>query len=77
MEKSLQLIDFTSTTDNRIAQVHDYNNVSMFKIDPGMKKATKEIITIFGANYPELLSTKFFHQRALDYGLGIHIFQNY
>lgn len=60
MEKSLQLIDFTSTTDNRIAQVHDYNNVSMFKIDPGMKKATKEIITIFGANYPELLSTKFF-----------------
>ena len=59
MEKSLQLIDFTSTTDNRIAQVHDYNNVSMFKIDPGMK-ATKEIITIFGANYPELLSTKFF-----------------
>ncbi|RCK63690.1 Phosphatidylinositol transfer protein SFH5 [Candida viswanathii] len=60
MEKSLQLIDFTSKDNNKIAQVHDYNNVSIFRIDPGMKKATKEIITIFGDNYPELLSTKFF-----------------
>ena len=42
----------------------------MFKIDPGM--TTKEIITIFGANYPELLSTKFFINVPLDYGLGIH-----
>ncbi|KAL6449547.1 SFH5 Phosphatidylinositol transfer protein SFH5 [Candida maltosa Xu316] len=61
MEKSLQLIDFTSSDgENKIAQVHDYNNVSMFRIDPGMKQATKEIISIFGENYPELLSTKFF-----------------
>ena len=60
MEKSLQLIDFTNKDNNRIAQVHDYNNVSILRIDPGMKKATKEIITIFGDNYPELLSTKFF-----------------
>ena len=44
MEKSLQLIDFTSTTDNRIAQVHDYNNVSMFKIDPGMKKLQRKLL---------------------------------
>ena len=60
MEKSLQLIDFTSVDNNKIGQIHDYNNVSMFKIDPGMKQATKEIIEIFGNNYPELLSTKFF-----------------
>ncbi|ABN65091.2 predicted protein [Scheffersomyces stipitis CBS 6054] len=60
MEKSLQLVDFTDPKNNKIAQVHDYNNVSMFKVDKGMRAATKEIIKIFGDNYPELLSTKFF-----------------
>lgn len=60
MEKSLQLIDFTSKDNHKIGQIHDYNNVSMFRIDPGMKQATKEIIDIFGSNYPELLSTKYF-----------------
>ncbi|CAI5757423.1 unnamed protein product [Candida verbasci] len=60
MEKSLQLIDFSSVENNKIGQIHDYKNVSMFKIDPNMKVATKEIIEIFGNNYPELLSTKFF-----------------
>ncbi|ODV79175.1 CRAL/TRIO domain-containing protein [Suhomyces tanzawaensis NRRL Y-17324] len=60
MEKSLGLIDFTDPHNSKIGQVHDYKGVSMFKIDPGMKAATKEIVTIFGDNYPELLSTKFF-----------------
>ncbi|RLV89704.1 Phosphatidylinositol transfer protein SFH5 [Spathaspora sp. JA1] len=60
MERSLSLIDLCDPKHNKIAQVHDYNNVSMFKIDPDMKVATKQIIEIFGANYPELLSTKFF-----------------
>lgn len=60
MEKSLQLIDVTDATNHKIGQIHDYNNVSMLRMDPGMKAATKEIIQIFGDNYPELLSTKFF-----------------
>lgn len=60
MERSLLLIHFTEKSNSKIAQVHDYNNVSMFRMDPGMKSATKEIIQIFGDNYPELLSTKFF-----------------
>ena len=60
MEKALQLVDFTDSKNHKIAQIHDYNNVSMFRIDPGMKAATKEIIEIFGQNYPELLSTKYF-----------------
>ncbi|KAI3402702.2 SFH5 [Candida oxycetoniae] len=60
MEKTLQLIDFQDSNNNKIGQIHDYNNVSLFKIDPGMKHATKEVIEIFGSNYPELLSTKFF-----------------
>lgn len=60
MERALQLLDFTNPDLNRIAQVHDYKNVSILRIDPGMRAATKEIIKIFGDNYPELLSTKFF-----------------
>lgn len=60
MERSLALLDFTNPDKCKIAQVHDYNNVSMFRMDPGMKAATKEIITIFGDNYPEFLSKKYF-----------------
>lgn len=60
MERSLLLLDFSDTNNSKIAQVHDYNNVSMFRMDPGMKSATKEIITVFSDNYPELLSKKYF-----------------
>lgn len=60
MERSLVLLNFTDLDNNKIAQVHDYKNVSMFRIDPGMKAATKEIITVFSDNYPELLSKKYF-----------------
>lgn len=60
MERSLLLVDFTNPDNCKVAQVHDYNNVSMFRMDPGMKAATKEIIAIFGDNYPELLTKKYF-----------------
>lgn len=60
MEKALQALDFADPDNNRIAQVHDYNDVLMLRMDPGMKSATKEIITIFQDNYPELLSIKLF-----------------
>lgn len=60
MERALALVDFTDADNCKIAQVHDYNNVSMFRMDPGMKAATKEIIQVFGDNYPELLSKKYF-----------------
>ncbi|GEQ68394.1 hypothetical protein JCM33374_g2062 [Metschnikowia sp. JCM 33374] len=60
MERSLALLDFTNKDNCKAAQVHDYYNVSMFRMDPGMKAATKEIIQVFGDNYPELLSKKYF-----------------
>lgn len=60
MEKALLFIDFTDPNNHKIVQIHDYNQVSMFKVDKNMRKSTKEIIKIFGDNYPELLSTKFF-----------------
>lgn len=60
MEKSLLFADFTDPTNHKIAQVHDYNNVSMLRMDPNVKASTKQIIAIFGANYPESLAVKFF-----------------
>lgn len=60
MERALLRCDFSDPANNRIAQIHDYHNVSMWRMDPQMKAATKEIITIFSDHYPELLSTKFF-----------------
>lgn len=60
MEKSLLFLDFTDSKNHKIVQIHDYNHVSMFGVDKNMRKSTKAIIKIFGDNYPELLSTKFF-----------------
>lgn len=68
MERSLALLDFTDKDNCKAAQVHDYNNVSMFRMDPGMKAATKDIIQVFGDNYPELLSKKYFVNVALIMG---------
>lgn len=60
MERSLELLDFVDPDNNKIVQVHDYNNVSMLRMDPSIKAVTKKIIPLFGDNYPELLSIKFF-----------------
>lgn len=60
MERSLALLDFTDSENSKMAQVHDYKGVSMFRIDSDMKAATKEIVKVFSDHYPELLSKKFF-----------------
>lgn len=60
MERALTLVDFNDPSNHKIAQVHDYNNASMFRMDPGMKATTKQIISLFAESYPELLSSKFF-----------------
>lgn len=60
MERALVLIDFTDPDNHQVSQVHDYNNVSFFRMDPNVKNSTKEIIKIFSDNYPELLHAKFF-----------------
>lgn len=54
MEKSLQLIDFTSKDNHKIGQIHDYNNVSMFRIDPGMNKRQRKslrFLVVITLNY--------------------------
>lgn len=60
MERSLTAVDFTSADNHKVAQIHDHNGFSMFKMDASLKAVTKEIVLIFEANYPELLSVKFF-----------------
>ncbi|KAE8542646.1 phosphatidylinositol transfer protein SFH5 [Cryptococcus gattii VGV] len=45
---------------HRIAQVHLYEGVSFLRMDPHVKAASKATIEIMAANYPELLSRKFF-----------------
>lgn len=60
MERSIALLDFEDETNNYIAQVHDYNGVSMWRMDPAIKKCTKQVIAVFQKYYPELLSEKYF-----------------
>lgn len=60
MERSLALLTFTDGHNSKMAQVHDYKGASIFRVDPDMKAATKEIIQLFSDHYPELLSKKFF-----------------
>ncbi|GAA6000358.1 Sfh5p [Rhodotorula paludigena] len=41
-------------------QVHDYLNVSMLRMDPDVKAASKKTIELMSAHYPEWLCRKFF-----------------
>ncbi|KAF6806077.1 Phosphatidylinositol transfer protein sfh5 [Colletotrichum sojae] len=44
----------------QMIQVHDYLNVSFLRMDPAVKKASSETITVFAMAYPELLNHKYF-----------------
>ncbi|KAM3447122.1 hypothetical protein MY3296_009022 [Beauveria thailandica] len=44
----------------QMIQVHDYLNVSFFRMDPAVKAASKETIQTFSMAYPELLAHKYF-----------------
>ncbi|KAK9237986.1 CRAL-TRIO domain-containing protein [Lipomyces kononenkoae] len=59
MEKGLRLLDFSSKR-TQISQVHDYLNVSFFRMDPHAKKASKATVALFQRHYPELLGKKYF-----------------
>lgn len=60
MEKGLQLLDFADDANDYMTQVHDYKGVSMWKMDPQIKKCTKSVIEVFQKYYPELLYAKYF-----------------
>lgn len=45
---------------HQMLQVHDYQSVSFFRMDPAVKAASKETIETFSMAYPELLAHKYF-----------------
>lgn len=69
MELSVQKLKLDQVTEPipeggedpyQMIQVHDYQNVSFFRMDPSVKAASKETISIFSMAYPELLAHKYF-----------------
>ncbi|KAL6691860.1 CRAL-TRIO domain-containing protein [Trichoderma pleuroticola] len=48
------------TDKHQMLQVHDYRSVSFFRMDPSVKAASKETISVFSMAYPELLAHKYF-----------------
>lgn len=68
MELALQTLSIstasapiTATHDPyKITQVHDYKSISFFSQSGVVKSASKETISVFAQNYPELLKEKFF-----------------
>ncbi|KIM99531.1 hypothetical protein OIDMADRAFT_200587 [Oidiodendron maius Zn] len=69
MELSVKELDLPSATEKipengadpyRMVQVHDYLNISFFRMDSSVKAASKETIEVFSMAYPELLKEKFF-----------------
>ncbi|KND91893.1 Phosphatidylinositol transfer protein sfh5 [Tolypocladium ophioglossoides CBS 100239] len=45
---------------HQMLQVHDYQSVSFFRMDPDVKAASKDTIQVFSMAYPELLAHKYF-----------------
>ena len=69
MELSVQKLKLDQVTEPipeggedpyQMIQVHDYQNVSFFRMDPAVKAASKETIAVFSMAYPELLAHKYF-----------------
>ncbi|KAM0415731.1 hypothetical protein ACHAPT_013316 [Fusarium lateritium] len=69
MELSIQKLKLDQVTEPipeggedpyQMVQVHDYQNVSFFRMDPAVKAASKETIAVFSMAYPELLAHKYF-----------------
>ncbi|KAM0249574.1 hypothetical protein ACHAP5_002699 [Fusarium lateritium] len=69
MELSVQKLKLDQVTEPipeggedpyQMIQVHDYLSVSFFRMDPAVKAASKETISVFSMAYPELLAHKYF-----------------
>ncbi|WZH48705.1 CRAL-TRIO domain-containing protein [Fusarium acuminatum] len=69
MELSVQKLKLDQVTEPipeggedpyQMIQVHDYLGVSFFRMDPAVKTASKETISVFSMAYPELLAHKYF-----------------
>ncbi|KAG2436470.1 hypothetical protein HXX76_006772 [Chlamydomonas incerta] len=72
MEQAVALLDFERGVEH-VTQVHDYGGASLFRMDAGVKAASREIIRLFQDNYPELLSAKLFLNvpRVMEFLFGV------
>ncbi|RDW93141.1 CRAL/TRIO domain protein [Aspergillus mulundensis] len=60
LDQATSVIDYDGEDPYQMVQVHDYLNVSFFRMNPNVKAATKKTIDVFSTAYPELLREKFF-----------------
>lgn len=62
MERGIALMELDSPNENLayVTQIHDYMDVSFFRLDSETKAATKATIAIFQDYYPEMLDAKYF-----------------
>ncbi|KAL4972080.1 CRAL-TRIO domain-containing protein [Aspergillus desertorum] len=60
LDQATSIIDYDGEDPYQMIQVHDYLNVSFFRMNPNVKAATKKTIDVFSTAYPELLREKFF-----------------
>lgn len=60
MELGISLIDFSTADTSYMIQIHDYANVSFFRLDSSTKAASSATIHLFQSYYPEFLKSKFF-----------------
>jgi hypothetical protein len=60
MGEATAVIDYKGSDPYQMIQVHDYLNVSFFRMDPAVRKASRTTIEVFSMAYPELLSKKYF-----------------
>ncbi|KAG2454658.1 hypothetical protein HYH02_000498 [Chlamydomonas schloesseri] len=72
MEQAVAALDWERGVEH-VTQVHDYAGASMFRMDAGVKAASREIIRLFQDNYPELLSAKLFLNvpRVMEFLFGV------
>lgn len=60
MEQGLSKLDFSKSESAYMDQVHDYEGVSILKLDTSTRAATQKAIAIFQDYYPEVLYKKYF-----------------
>lgn len=59
MERGIALLDFAHLETSYMAQMHDYNNLSLLRLDSVTKAATKATIHLFQSYYPEILNVQY------------------
>lgn len=57
MERAVAQLDFETGIET-VFQVHDYHGVSFFSVNANVRRASKVIVELFQAHYPEFLQTK-------------------